>query len=133
MISPTAHPDAVHTARFDASNLQTSARSLGRPTKEFDEVLATERGRLAREAATQFVADAFVVPALAMMRDGPFAPEDGPFATTTTERRFGPMFDSLMADRIVQSTRWPLVDSVAKRLLNVSQSTGGAQMGEWHA
>lgn len=99
----------------------------GAPT--FDELLNTERGRRARQAAEQFVADAFVVPALQTLRDGPFAVEDGPFATTTTERRFGPMFDSIIADRIVGRTNWPLIDTVARRLLNQGRTPATENTG----
>lgn len=113
----------LHTVSFERSRVD-AASSAGRTSASgdgnasFDDVFTTERGRLAREAAGQFVADAFVVPALQTLRDGPFAVEDGPFATTTTERRFGPMFDSLIADRIVKDTKWPLIDTVARQLLN---------------
>lgn len=120
----------VNTARMAMPSPQAgSPVDASVAGQTFDELLNTERGRLARQAAEQFVADAFVVPALQTLRDGPFAVEDGPFATTTTERRFGPMFDSILADRIVGRTKWSLIDTVARRLLNQGRSTASAQTG----
>jgi Rod binding domain-containing protein len=73
----------------------------------------------ARTAAEQLVATAFIAPILARMRASVFA--EAPFAPSAAERRFGPLLDQHLADRIVHASRFPLVDEVARRL-----TAGGA-------
>lgn len=79
--------------------------------------VGAERAATARRVAAQFVADAFITPALASLRDGPFAPTEGPFATTAAERQFGPMLDTILAERLTERANFPIIDTVARRLL----------------
>jgi hypothetical protein len=67
-----------------------------------------------REAATQFVASAFIVPALDALHESPF--NDGPFAPGPGEKRFAPLLDQHLADRITHAARFPLVDVIVERL-----------------
>jgi hypothetical protein len=61
---------------------------------------------------TKLVASALVLPALATLRESPF--REGPFAPGDAERRFGPLLDQAVADRVVQAARFPLIDALVK-------------------
>lgn len=69
----------------------------------------------ARGAAAQFVGIAFIQPILARMSESRFAA--GPFAPNEGERRFRPMLDAALSDRIAGAAHFPLTDAVARRLL----------------
>ncbi len=77
-----------------------------------DETEVVER---TRQAAEEFVAIGLVQPILASMREMNNAAP--PFAPGAAERRFGPMLDAEIAQRIVQSANFEVVDSVARQLL----------------
>lgn len=68
----------------------------------------------ARTAAAQFVGMAFIQPLLAQMRESSIA--EGPFAPTTAEKRFGPLMDQMLSDRITLAADFPLVDAVARQI-----------------
>jgi hypothetical protein len=68
---------------------------------------------LAREAAKTLFAEAFVKPIFATMREGSLAGDM--FAPGAAERRFQPLLDSALADRVVDSGRFDIVDEVAGR------------------
>ena len=67
-----------------------------------------------REAAEQLVATTLVVPILAQLRETSRAA--GPFAPSTAEKRFGPLFDQALSDRIVKGANFPLVDHLQRHL-----------------
>ncbi len=69
----------------------------------------------AGKAARQLVASTFIMPVLSTMREARFA--TGPFAPGDAERRFGPMLDQKLADRIMSGTDFRLIDSVQKQIL----------------
>jgi hypothetical protein len=85
----------------------SSDLSLAKRAREGD-----TRG-LAVEAARTLVAEAFVKPVFAQLRDGGFA-ADG-FKPGTGEKRFRPMLDAALADKVVESSNFTLVDRVADR------------------
>jgi len=68
---------------------------------------------LAYEAAKTLVTEGLVKPVFASLRDGGFAA--GPFAAGTGERRFRPMLDGILAERVVESSNFALVDRAADR------------------
>lgn len=68
----------------------------------------------ARESAEELVAIALVQPILSQMRSSNQAAE--PFKPNEAERTFGTMMDAILARRLVHSSSWGLVDSVAQRL-----------------
>ncbi len=83
----------------------------------------------AREAASQFVATAFIMPVLKMMHDTPFATE--PFAPNSAQKRFMPMLDWQIADRVTSSANFPLVDRIVQQMtqhLPASEPTGGVDV-----
>lgn len=79
----------------------------------------------AREAAAEFVAVTLVQPILASLRDTNESAE--PFAPGEAERAFGPMLDAEIAERIVLSARFSIVDVIAKQLVGRGNSAGGAR------
>lgn len=102
------------------------------PTSAFDASLArvssSEESQLvgAREVAAQFVSSAFIAPILATLRSDVFQSE-GPFATNIVEERFGPMYDSLLGDRIASAARLPLTEQIAQRLVGRATAAPEAQ------
>jgi Rod binding domain-containing protein len=70
---------------------------------------------LARQGAEQLVANAFIRPLLAQLREGSGAAP--PFAPTQGEKQFRSLADAKLADDIVRSARLPIVDRIANDLL----------------
>ena len=68
---------------------------------------------LALEAARTLVGEAFVKPVLASLRDAGLAADA--FKPGTAEKRFRPMFDAMLSDRVVESSHFALVERVADR------------------
>jgi hypothetical protein len=68
-----------------------------------------------REQAQKLVAEAFVAPILAKVRDTNQAA--APFGTTDVEKRFGPIFDRAVADAMVRPDRFPMVKAVERSML----------------
>lgn len=62
------------------------------------------------EAAQRLVATALVQPVLASLRDGPFRSEL--FAPGPAEKRFGPLLDRHIADRITQAEGFDIVSKL---------------------
>lgn len=72
----------------------------------------------AREAAEAFVAEIFIKPLLSSVREQSNAP--APFAPTQAERQFGGMLDGVVAKDVVRAADLPLVDRLARDLLERS-------------
>ena len=83
---------------------------------------AKEAGKV-EEVARKLVSLAFIEPVLAKLRETNQAA--GPFAPGDAERRFGPLFDQHLADRITSSANFPLVDSLREHLLARSAPSAG--------
>ena len=81
--------------------------------------------RQAREAAAQLVSIALVQPVFAQLRESSLA--RGPFAPGDAERRFGPMLDQELADRVTSGSNFPLIDDLARRLAAHSARAPGAE------
>ena len=86
-----------------------------------------ERQAQAQEIASSLVATAFVMPALEQMRDSPFRSEL--FAPGDAERRFGPVFDRAVAERLTSSGRFPLVDAIANHITTYGSSSSAGSSG----
>jgi Rod binding domain-containing protein len=69
----------------------------------------------ARTGAEQLVATALVQPILKQMRESNNAAP--PFAPNEAERSFRSFMDAALAQRMVSSQRWGLVDQLARRML----------------
>ena len=94
------------------SPLPSAAGMTGADVTDFPELLRQETQ--ARDAAMKLVSSSLVLPILTSMREGTFLEE--PFKPGTMERRFGPLLDQAVADRITQSSNFDLVDSVVRTI-----------------
>jgi hypothetical protein len=72
-----------------------------------------------KRAAEQLVSAALVQPALASMRE--MSTAAGAFAPTDAEKRFGPMLDAMLADRVVHASNFELPKLIVERI----QGRGG--------
>lgn len=73
----------------------------------------------ARKAAEEFVSLSLVQPVLAQLRKTNHA--FGVFAPGEHEKQFGPLMDAEIALRVTKAQNFPLVDAVARNLLEFSQ------------
>ena len=110
-------PPSALTARQSASS-GSFDRLLGDAARADD-------AKQADDVARKLVSIAFIEPVLAQLRETSQAA--GPFAPGDAERRFGPLFDQHVADRITSSANFPLVDSLREHLLGNAESTEGAK------
>ena len=96
-------------------------------TGSFEQVLldvgAAKGADQADEVARKLVSLAFIEPVLAKLRETNQA--TGPFAPGDAERRFGPLFDQHLADRITSGANFPLVDALREHLLARSAQSAG--------
>lgn len=97
----------------------------GRGTDAFSAVLtraaSSEDREAVREAAAQLVASTFIMPVLQMMHDSPFL--EAPFAPGYAEKRFQPLLDQHVADRLTSAAGFPLIDVITNRLIGPEQDT----------
>lgn len=98
---------------------------VGLPTSEFSSVLGRIQplpgetaDQTARKGAEQFVAIALVQPVLKSLRDNNHA--SAPFAPTQGEKQFQSLLDADLAQRIVRTRHFPLVDRLASDLLSAA-------------
>lgn len=68
---------------------------------------------LALEAAKTLVSEGLVKPVFAELREGGFAADA--FKPGAAERRFRPMFDAMLADKVVEGSNFALVARTADR------------------
>lgn len=81
----------------------------------------------ARQAAGQLVASVFVIPLLSKLRETSWG--EGPFAPNIAEKRFGPLLDQQIADRIVEASNFEIVDAIAERYAGVEFSRQSSHSG----
>ena len=79
---------------------------------------------VARAAAGRLVAWSFFMPILTSLRESTTAAE--PFAPGPAERRFAPMLDWIIADRITEAANFSLIDAIVDRLGYPGRDAGGA-------
>lgn len=94
-----------------------AAAATPAPAERFSEQLreAARTGRRdqLRDAVSQLVSTALVEPVLSSLRESPFL--TGPFAPGDAERRFGPLLDQQIADRVVTAANFPMIDTMVER------------------
>ncbi len=116
MIEPTASADLMAKFALPASAGAGGNDPGGDSFAESLRKAAQTHGRpAAREAATELVASALLVPVLDAMYERPLA--EPPFAPTAAEKRFAPLLSQHLADRIIGAANFPLVDLILDRLL----------------
>jgi hypothetical protein len=79
---------------------------------------------LALEAARTLVSEGLVKPMFAELREGNMAGEM--FKPGVAERRFRPILDGMLADRVVASKDFPVVEVVADRFEKSIRARSGA-------
>lgn len=107
----------------------TSNRSLLAP----DARLAANARRgdtrgLAVEAARTLVAEGLVKPIFAELREGSMASDM--FKPGVAEKRFRPLLDGMLADKVVASKDFPVVEVVADRFERVLGARDAAARGD---
>lgn len=119
---------AMRAESRDFSRLRSDQREfqsiLGRAAALAD---GTPQGaEKARDAAEQFVAQALVQPIFKAMRSSNQAAE--PFKPSAAEQSFRGMMDGQLAQRLVKSRSWGLVDNIANALQKGKhwRASGGA-------
>jgi Rod binding domain-containing protein len=115
-------PSALTRLERDASSFESMLHrhsSDGRAMKTREEQ--------AEEAARQLVATTFIQPLLEQLNE-PTLMSGGPFMPGDAERRFAPLLQQHLADRIVEAGRFPLADAVKRSLL--AKSHGAPPSGE---
>lgn len=127
---PSASPLSIARERVAAAASEPNAAkvpstSLSARQNGFAEILGQSRDRLgpaeppeqrARRAAEDFVSSALIEPILKSLREANnTAP---PFAPGPAEKQFRGLIDTHMARQIAHSSRFPLVDRLARDLLN---------------
>lgn len=115
MIKPTVA--IVNAPRVGPAGLNVERNA---PLESFNEMLrGAARSSSAdeiRKAAIELVSTALVKPALASLRENPWARgEGGPFAPGPAERRFGPLLDQRFADNVTQASNFSLVDRLVTK------------------
>jgi len=105
-IAPT-HPQQARSAPRPGPSFEAQLRAAGKEREI----------RQARTAMQQFVSATFVEPLLSQLRSTSQA--EGPFAPGDAERRFGPLLDQHLADRMTASGNFPLVDRLEEHIFSV--------------
>lgn len=116
-----------------AARTAERARGLSGPNRPSGGVSFEKRLEAAREAAGELVATAFVKPVLSEMRASSMAA--APFKPGTWEKRFGPVIDGMVAQELVGSSGWGLVDRLAERFVGLAriEEHGEARLAVKHA
>lgn len=78
----------------------------------------------ARASAETLVAQTFIAPLLAQLRETNKAA--GPFGVSEAEKRLGPVFDERIATQVVRQARLPIVDQVEASLLRSQKAAAAA-------
>jgi hypothetical protein len=86
---------------------------------------------LALEAARTLVAEGLVKPIFAELREGNMAAEM--FKPGVAEKRFRPLLDGMLADRVVASKDFPVVGVVADRFERAIRQRSDAQSSPTYA
>ncbi len=105
------------------SELTSVMGGANQPPESFADLVArfsaTESGEkqveTIREESRKLVAEAFITPILAKIRENNQAA--APFGTTDAEKRFGPIYDRAVADSMSRPDRFPMVESVERYML----------------
>ncbi len=125
---------ATFASSISGSNPE-AARLASRPAlssddqRAFTQVMGQEIDRIrgkadpakVREAAENFVSIALVQPVFKQLRSTNNTA--APFAPTKAEQQFQSMIDARLAQKMVKSSNWPLVDRLAQDMLKRSQGT----------
>lgn len=99
------------------SALQDPPAQRAGETNHGSQTRATGESRATEEAA-RLVGAALLEPFLAELRESGFAA--GPFAPSDVEKRFGPLMDAALTDRLAIHIGGPLAKAIAQRYASVA-------------
>jgi hypothetical protein len=116
--------NAGRTGRLPAPSEFVGARRFD-DFRESSRELAGKSPDELREAATKLVSTALVLPVLSSLHESPLRAQRGPFALNSAEKRFGPLLDEHLADRITRSANFTLIDTIVKRFAWADHRTEG--------
>lgn len=108
-----------------AERQRSFAAVLGQEFRAPGPVAASPQER-AQRTAEQLVSITFIQPILKQLRETSRA--SPPFAPTQAERQFGALADAEVAHQIVRAARLPLVDRVARDLLDRFEAAVRAEL-----
>lgn len=95
--------------------------------KDLDaEAVKREKIAEARRAAEGLVATSFIKPILTQARESNTAPP--PFGPTQAEKQFQSLLDNRLADEIVHSAQFPIVDRMVQRFTGHLESTDQSKL-----
>lgn len=122
-MTPTASIPFATGTNPETTALASRPRLSSDDQKAFTQIMGREVDRLrgkpdpakTREAAQNFVAIALVQPVFKQLRSTNNAA--APFAPTKAEQQFQSMIDAQLAQKMVKSGNWPLVDRLAQDML----------------
>lgn len=122
--------DNIGSTMLPPSISTPDSRSIPAPISSFEEVLEQATGadqrKTLREESRKLVAEAFIAPLLAKIREDNKAA--APFGPTSTEKRFGPMFDRVIADAMTRPDRFPMIEAVERSMLaRMNKGAGGPE------
>ena len=104
---------------------------VGRSEATFSTVLSRASAggdrEVVRQAAAQLVASTCIMPVLQSMHDSPFLKP--PFAPGFAEKRFQPLLDQQVADRLTSAARFPLIEVIVDRLMGPEKPPPEASPG----
>lgn len=110
------------TLRTDAGRLRMSNMASGSFQQALLNASAGERREATEVAAQQLVSSALIQPVLASMHESTFISEDSPFAPGTVEKRFAPMLDQYLSERITSASNFDLVRMIADKYAPVKDT-----------
>ncbi len=119
----TIKPNQKDKGALSIANQQ--GLSLARPVTTPDQ--ASTRETQAKKAAEGLVSNTFIEPILKQIRESNDAPP--PFGPTKAEKQFASLLDTKLADEIVQSSNFPLVERITQQLLNNMPATQNEHNG----
>lgn len=91
--------------------------------RELEAAGATDRSTL-RQAATQLVSSALLMPVMQLMAESPLAA--GPFAPGSAEKHFQPLLHQHLTERITEAANFPIVDAIVDRYAPPAQGVVNA-------
>ena len=97
--------------------------SAARPTPE----QASTRETQAQKAAEDLVSNTLIEPILKQIRDSNNTP--APWGPTQAEKQFSSLLDTKLADKIVHSSNFPLVQRITQQLLDNMPAADDEQQG----
>ncbi len=116
--APMISAGSFNPASFEAD---LTGRGADAFTSVLTQAASSQDREVVRQAAAQLVASTFIMPVLKSIHDSPFL--EPPFAPGYAEKRFQPLLDLHVADRLTTAARFPLIDVITDWLMGSKEAT----------